>query len=251
MHSKSSLKNPIKDGDQFNIQNNSRSSQPTSSSSFQSPSRGQQPASPALSTSSVRSVSTSTSSSLNVYGVCWLTPPTESWDPTYYFTLRGAENFHIYLWCAKDLCWMQLWYWPGMIFGASAVTWSAYLILFHAMKDRNYWEQILGVGQFLWLFANYWWMTGELHDSEYPNEASIYNMRTHQAGDILRSALIFVGVFVLLLKPCNLLEPTQDSLNKYDRQGLKCRFSYFFRSWRDYENIHIFFWLGEFHLLLQ
>jgi len=178
-------------------------------------------------------------------GICWFYPPSEDWDLAYYWTLRGAENFHIYVWALKDLSWMQLWYWPGMIAGAGAVTWSAYLLIFHAMWDGNYWEIIFGTGQFVWLFGNYWWMTGELHDHEYPNEPSIYNQRTYEAGIMLKCAFVFVAIFTLVMKPFGLLKPRVEALNKYDRAGLRPRCRFLFPSWRDYENIHIFFWLGK------
>ncbi len=178
-------------------------------------------------------------------GICWFYPPNEDWDLSYYWTLRGAENFHIYVWALKDLSWMQLWYWPGMIAGAGAVTWSAYLLIFHAMWDGNYWEIIFGIGQFVWLFGNYWWMTGELHDHEYPDEPLLYNKRTYEAGIMLKCAFVFVGIFTLILKPLGLFKPKVEALNKYDRAGLVPRLKFLFPSWRDYENIHIFFWLGK------
>lgn len=51
------------------------------------------------------------------------------WSPQMYFTVRGAENFHIYLWIAKDIAWTQDEYWPCMIFGCSALAWCSVLVI--------------------------------------------------------------------------------------------------------------------------
>ena len=141
---------------------------------------------------------------------------------------------------------MQLWYYPGMLFGALAVTWSMYLLVFHAIRDRNVVEIYLGVGQFLWLFGNYWWMTGELHDAKYPDEPPWYDDRRATCGTILKVALVYVGVFTVFLKPLGIVKkPSGEACVKYDRRELTPRFQQLFPTWRDYENIHIFFWLGK------
>ena len=31
---------------------------------------------------------------------------TVPWSPNYYFSDRGIDNFHIYLWISKDLAWL-------------------------------------------------------------------------------------------------------------------------------------------------
>lgn len=40
-------------------------------------------------------------------------------------TVRGAENFHIYLWIAKDIGWAQDWRDWALVFGSLAVIWCA------------------------------------------------------------------------------------------------------------------------------
>ena len=141
---------------------------------------------------------------------------------------------------------MQLWYYPGMLFGALAVTWSMYLLVFHAIRDRNIVEVYLGVGQFLWLFGNYWWMTGELHDAKYPDEPPWYDDRRQACGVVLQVALVYVGLFTVFLKPLGFIKkPVGEGGLKYNRQELTPRFQQLFPTWRDYENIHIFFWLGK------
>ena len=87
---------------------------------------------------------------------CWLVGPERGdWDIGWYFTVRGAESLHLYLWVLKDLSWTQDWLVTGYIFGILATLWSAYLIV-KAGSYRNWREVWIGIGQFLWLFANLW-----------------------------------------------------------------------------------------------
>lgn len=77
-----------------------------------------------------------------------------------YFTVRGAENVHIYLWIMKDLAWTQKWYVVSWIFGISAISWCLVLV-YHAFADRNYNEMYMLVALILWLSANFVWMAGK------------------------------------------------------------------------------------------
>ena len=45
-------------------------------------------------------------------------------------SLRGMENFHLYLWLVKDLSWAQNWYYSGMTFGSLAVSFSFFLMCY-------------------------------------------------------------------------------------------------------------------------
>lgn len=41
-------------------------------------------------------------------GLCWRYLPDVPFRPLWFLTIRGSENFHIYLWIAKDLAWAQV-----------------------------------------------------------------------------------------------------------------------------------------------
>lgn len=42
-------------------------------------------------------------------GICWTNYPDEPWHIGWYFTVRGQESLHVYLWIMKDLSWYVLW----------------------------------------------------------------------------------------------------------------------------------------------
>lgn len=83
------------------------------------------------------------------------------WSVDYYHTVRGCENFHIYLWIAKDLAWSQDCYWPAMIFGCGALLWC-FVLLFHALEARSVLEVYMWIAMVLWLGGNFVWMAGEV-----------------------------------------------------------------------------------------
>ena len=85
---------------------------------------------------------------------------TMPWSPQVYFTVRGAENFHIYLWIAKDLCWTQSWYYPAYIFGSAALGWCL-ILLYHAVSARCITEVYMLIPMMMWLSANFIWMSGK------------------------------------------------------------------------------------------
>ena len=81
------------------------------------------------------------------------------WSPQMYFSVRGAENFHIYLWILKDLAWTQKWYSMSWVFGLCAISWC-FVLVYHAFNDHNYNEIYMLVSLILWLSANFVWMAG-------------------------------------------------------------------------------------------
>jgi hypothetical protein len=99
------------------------------------------------------------SRSITGTGICWFVLPEQPLNYHLFLSIRGSENFHLYLWLIKDLSWAQSWYYSGHIFGSLAVIWS-FFILFHAARERNTNEAFVGVAQTAWLMANVWWMTG-------------------------------------------------------------------------------------------
>jgi hypothetical protein len=81
--------------------------------------------------------------------ICWFYPPHRKWRLSWYMTVRGAENFHIYIWILKDLAWAQSWYVAGHIFGILAILWALYLFS-HAVRLENINEMWASFAQFLW-----------------------------------------------------------------------------------------------------
>ena len=92
-------------------------------------------------------------------GICWLYPPPTPLSVEWLFSIRGFENLYLYSWLLKDLSWAQNWYYAAYFFGALAVTMS-FVILFNATYDGATNEIFYSLAGFLWLFANFWWMTG-------------------------------------------------------------------------------------------
>ena len=180
-------------------------------------------------------------------GICWFHAPNLVYTISYFLDLVGAENLHVYLWAAKDLSWMTGYFYSGVLFGGLAVIWSLYIVIYHAMiRTFNSWEIICGITQALWLLGNYIWMIGELHDIEWPNEEPLYDLYTIRAGYVLKLALVLSGVFVLIIKPLDILRPSEEALEYFnERAHRKAILPPFVHSWRDYENTHIFFWLGK------
>lgn len=177
-------------------------------------------------------------------GLCWSQGPKEPFGVRFFYTIRGSEYLHLYLWVIKDLSWTQDWLYSGYIFGILAIIWSFFLII-RSLYYRNFYETIVSVAQLLWLVANFWWMTGEVHDYYFPNDYPQYEDRQRQASYIMMSALCWLGVYYFIIRPLGLLKPNADAVAIYDDTGLSTRFPLFFNTWREYENIHILFWLGK------
>jgi hypothetical protein len=174
-------------------------------------------------------------------GICWMHMPDEPFGPRFFLSSRGQSTVHIYLWIAKDLTWVQGWYYPGLCIGGLAVALSTWFVLKSAFK-RDINETWPHITEMLWLFANYWWMIGELYDYEYPDRKSIYNKHTHEAGCVMISALSWATLYYLILKPLGWTKSKQDSQSKND---LFIRFPAYFKSWDEYENVHSLLWSGK------
>jgi hypothetical protein len=84
---------------------------------------------------------------------------TMPWSPQVYFTVRGAENFHIYLWIAKDLSWTRDAYTPAMMFGIASLLWCS-VLMFHAVTAKCVTECYMLIVMILWIAANFLWMSG-------------------------------------------------------------------------------------------
>ena len=184
-------------------------------------------------------------------GLCWLNPPDEPWTPYFYLSERGLDNIHIYFWITKDLCWVQSWFIAGVIIGSMACLYALFLTFRAAIWRKSISEFWIKMSEFMWLFSNFWWMIGELHDDHHgyfeDHDKSIVDEYTHQAGIMFIATLIWISLYYIILKPMELLDDEDDDLLK-DGDGsckLKPRFPFYFKSWNEYENIHIFFWVGK------
>lgn len=185
------------------------------------------------------------------------------WSPQIYFTTRGAENLHIYLWLAKDLSWTQDWVVSGMLFGALAIAWTA-VLFYLAISDKNWEEAYTLVPYALWLIANYYWMTGELINGD----DDIVGPRTSY---IMIAALGISLIYYFILLPLNVFDehPSRTTMTKRPVESTRAsltqtnigvtsmalnenvvqldlvpRFS-FFKTWRDYENFHVVCWIAK------
>ena len=80
-------------------------------------------------------------------------------------------------------------------------------------------------------------MSGDLHDHEFPNRPPLYEIRTTESGHMMQFALCWLGVYYIIVKPFKLFGcDSPEALRHYDNTGLKPRFSFLFRTWREYEN---------------
>lgn len=80
-------------------------------------------------------------------------------------------------------------------------------------------------------------MSGELHDYANPNAPPLYEKRMKESSPILISAMCWLLIYFFIIRPLKILQPSQEAIEAYDETGLYCRYTWFFRSWREYENI--------------
>ena len=85
-------------------------------------------------------------------------------------------------------------------------------------------------------------MRGEAHDHEYPEEVPIATECSNMSAAILFIAFIWLLVYYLIFLPFNLIHASKASLQEYDDGQLRPRCSVF-RSFRQYENLHMLFWI--------
>lgn len=206
--------------------------------------------------------------SLNNSLICWFNLPNEPFQFSYFISMKGQENCHIYFWLLKDLAWVQSWYYEGLFIGALACSWSLFLII-KSIKNKNlndFWSRF---ADFLWLFANYWWMIGETHDYRFPNGPLIYEKCTREAAWIMITSLIWISSYYIILKPFGLTTKISEALKKTksnhnnsssnnnesgsgseveeeeEDEEPSPRFQSYFSTWREYENLHSLFWIGK------
>ena len=87
-------------------------------------------------------------------------------------------------------------------------------------------------------------MTGEAHDHKYPDSIPISDQHNDESARILESALIWLALYYLIVLPFNLMPINPSSVEEYDDGDMSSRFSYF-KNFRQYENVHMMFWLAK------
>ena len=178
-------------------------------------------------------------------GNAYLTYPDEPWNLRSYFkTVKGLENLLIYIWIAKDIAWTTSSWYPAWLFGTLAVILSGAFV-FKAILDLHYDEIWNGVGQFLWVFGNFWWMMGDVHDVEFPDEKPQYDERQQSCQIIMSFAMAWLGVLYFIIRPFKLFPTVPKEIDaQYNDMTLVPSFPYF-TNWREYENFHLVLWLGK------
>jgi hypothetical protein len=136
-------------------------------------------------------------------------------------------------------------YYAGMTAGTVAVVWGCFMV-YRAWRWHNRNEIFTGSSQLLWLIANLWWMSGELHDWQFRKMTNIpilYPDHTIVCGYILQMALAVLCVYYIFMRPMHIKPPSLESVDHYNETGLNPPFPGYFATWREYENCHILFWL--------
>jgi hypothetical protein len=147
---------------------------------------------------------------------------TNSLTLSWFISVFGVEHCHTYFWITKDLAWMQGLRSASIFFGLLALAWSL-LILYHAIRTVNWHELWNFIALFLWLFANFLWMRGEAHDSEFPEELPIAPEYSYYSSLLLEFALLWALAYYLICMPLNLIHTSRESLLEYDDGTLRAR----------------------------
>jgi len=177
----------------------------------------------------------------------WTSMPRYRWTPQHFLTcVRGTEYLHIYLWIIKDLAWTQDLYILGIVFGTFALAVSLFLTT-RAVQFKNWIELWHYIAQFLWLFGNFWWMYGELHDHRFPNEEHIVDVNGAQCGWINLGALCWLCLYYIVFLPFKWFPHVPDeSLLPFDDLDIKMpKWFKVFQSLRSVENLHTLFLARE------
>ena len=87
-------------------------------------------------------------------------------------------------------------------------------------------------------------MRGEAHDHEYPEETPIGVESSDISALILSVAFAWLLVYYVVFLPLNLIHSSKASLMEYDDGSMRPRCGVF-RSFRQYENLHMLFWISK------
>jgi len=176
------------------------------------------------------------------------TLPQKPWNPIDYFTtVRGVEFLQLYFWLLKDFAWTNDYYAMGLTFGALALFMTVWLIGM-TIHYKNWIELWHYIATFIWLWGNYWWAYGELHDHEYPDDKPIYDKHTIDTSWILTSGLCWLGAYYLIILPFHLMPKIPDEVHDLFDEcpvALPATVAAVFPYLRNVENLHILSWLGK------
>ena len=160
----------------------------------------------------------------------YFTRPAPKFNPSWWWnSIRGAEWFHLYLWMLKDFLWCphcptsccnvarsltrlplrlrtQDTYAFGIVAGFAASAFSIFL-LSRSIRHGNGVEAWHYTAQFLWLFANAWWMYGELTDWRNPHQPKIEPHHRQQAGYMMLFAWVWLLLYYAVLQHMSLFAP--------------------------------------------
>lgn len=151
-------------------------------------------------------------------------------------SIRGAENIHIYFWVGLDLAWMLDDFIASMLFGSLALFWIAFMA-HQYVKMNNTLELYICIVNFMWIFANVLWCYGDLTDNT--------DIKYSFAAGMIMSVATFLWIVqrYWLVPNTGILKEDAYTLRSYIMVGLRPRFRFLGRSWKEYEHLFIFSWL--------
>ena len=88
------------------------------------------------------------------------------------------------------------------------------------------------------------WMRGEAHDHTYPEELPVAVECSDISALILSAAFLWLLVYYVAFLPFNLIHSSKASLLEYDDGQMRPRCA-MFRNFRQYENLHMLFWISK------
>jgi len=160
------------------------------------------------------------------------------------------ELFHVYMWIAKDFAWASNNYYLGIVAGTSALIWCFILLGFAIY--RSDWEDLYMLCAItLWLGGNYVWMCGELTQPLVPySDDGIPFFGTNNENTLISfhmfvTALSFLALYYLVLRPLGLFADSKYVTAFYNRRGFTPRFPSYFKNMKQYEYIHTLCWIGK------
>jgi len=152
------------------------------------------------------------------------------------FSIRGWDNFHVYLWILKDYAWSSGNDALAYFFGVATLSWCGVLAIVAISSDD--WEELYFLfAMFGWLFANFWWMAAETGIVAQDDDESAL-----QSSYMMEASLSWLLLYFLYLLPQKVFADNPEQTKLYEDAGLVPRFAYF-KSWRQYEYVHMLCWL--------
>ena len=191
----------------------------------------------------------------------WCSYPAIKWNIRWYFGLRGAQYFQLYLWIIRDFAWAQarfldgttkyavLNYSFGAAIGALAVIWAALLFL-RSIYHRQVNEIFYTFSVFLWQASTYWWCLGTLLDNRY-NTDSREESRMRDCMSILIFTFLVQAFYHVIVRfwwkttVNRVLSKFDEPRLQYATWHFQCIPNFLHMNWRDFEHFQILFWVGK------